>query len=83
MSTNLKSSGKWHFLKILSFHICLITGLQMSDVSLSTLAGMLFDAIAFLVLRLQISFSISFKFTSSVSKRTVKQNFSVIAIILG
>ena len=55
----------------------------MSNVSLSTLARMLFDATAFLALGFKISFSISFKFTSSNSKRTVKLNFSVIARIPG
>ena len=55
----------------------------MSDVSLSTLAGILFDATAFSVMGFKIYFSISFKFTSSNSKRTVKLNFSVITIILG
>ena len=55
----------------------------MSNVSLSTLAGMLFDVTAFLVLGFKISFSIPFKFTSSNSKRTVKLNFSVIARIVG
>ena len=62
---------------MLSFYICGSTGLQMSVVSLSTLTGMLFDATALLVLMFNISFPISFQFTSPYL------NFLVTATLLG
>ena len=68
--------------KIHQYPFCWSTGLHISDASWNTLAGMLFDATAILVLMFKISFSTSFRFTSLNSKRALRLNFSVIATIL-
>lgn len=72
ISTNLRFSGNWQFFNISSFHICWRSWLQISDISSSTLAGMLFDAIALYVLMFKIYFSTSLTLISINSKRRLK-----------